>query len=120
MLSDWQLRKSSKCAQPMMDRVAIGLAHLATHLPRRRVRRDTLLTHQCGELFAPLAQSFLSDIEPLAGLELMLALDHEVYVRVRLVRMQHQRIAILQCEVLACEHTRSSQHLRRRRTGRHR
>ncbi|MCY1244532.1 hypothetical protein D9M72_576140 [compost metagenome] len=118
-LGDGQLREDPLCPQPMMDWIPIGLAHLAAHLPRRRVGCYALLAHQCGELLAPLPQRVLADVEALARLELVLALDHQMHMRVRLVRVQHHGIAILQREVLARKDACGSQHLLRRRAGGH-
>src|SRR5688572_6411758 len=88
-------------AKPMMDRVLERPADLPPDLPRRGVGGDALLPQERCELLAPLPQCLLANVEPFAGLELMLALDHQMHVRMRLIRVQHHGVSMLQREVLA-------------------
>jgi hypothetical protein len=57
-----QLPECSKSAEPMMDRIPVRLAGLPSHLARCGIGRHALLTHQRGELLAPVAQRVLADV----------------------------------------------------------
>src|SRR5271166_1588469 len=105
---------------PSRRTVYAGLEVGADQPPRRTfggIGRDAMGAQLLCKTAAPLAQCGLADIESLAVLRD--CLDHGVYVRMALVRMQRQGISMFQCELLAQEDAAGGHQLLRISSPRH-
>ena len=81
-----------------VDAIPNRCAYLSANGTLSSVRGDALRPKMRCELPAPAPERCLADIQSLAVLAD--CLDHQVDVRVILVRVQNHRVAVLECEFL--------------------